>query len=142
MADIIDDGWIHLYDASNSLKLGVEKFVYKLIKKGTNIHLEGGVNIYIPVHVKYIYAVASGIWITSVSDIENYQLYLDTWLSSGTFNLKFTYDGTNFLKLDGTNTIFPVAVKGDLGMIEKVSNGDQGYFYVDRLILEGCGTAS
>jgi hypothetical protein len=48
-----------------------------------------------------------------------------------------------YLKLDGTNTVFPVTVKGgSLGNIEKMAKGDQTIFYIDKVILEQNGAGS
>jgi hypothetical protein len=143
MTVIINDGWLYLSDGTDELKLFVETFKYKYIKKGRLKHYDGGVNLFIPVFKEYLIAVAQGVWLNSVVKVENYSKYLKDWLDGGTFNLKFQYvSGGSYLKLDGDNTIFPVAVKNDLGEIEKISNGDQEFFYVDKLILEQGGTAS
>ena len=140
MVTVIDDGWLYLSDGTDILKLFVETFKFKYIKKGTIKHYDGGINLYIPVHKSYLIAVAEGIWLDSVAKVENYQKYIKDWLDSGTFTMKFQYEsGGSYLELDGDNESYNVAVKNDLGEVEKVSNGDQEYFYVDKLILEQAG---
>jgi len=144
MVDRVEtDGWLRLYSGSDTVLVYCESVKYRLVKKGKIIHLDAGVNLFIPVFKQYVEVQATGLWINTNAKIVNYQLYLSTWLNSGSINVKIQRDtSSNFEKMDGTNTIFPMAVKNDLGFIEKIGKGDQTIYYVEKLVLEQTGTAS
>jgi len=145
MTDYLEsDGWAYMYSGSNTLRAYCEHIKIKPIHQTKIKHYEGKINIGIPVAKAYIIFMLEGIWINTIAKVENYILYLKTWLDSGSLNIKIQYNsGGSFLKCDGTNTIFPVAPKdGSLGNIEKISNGDQTILYIDKLILELNGTPS
>ena len=144
MTDYLEsDGWLHIISGSDTLKAYCESMKWKPVVQGRIKHYDGGINLYIPVQKKYIIIQAEGLWIDSNSKIVNYVKYLLQWLASGTVNIKFQRNsGGSFELLDGTNTIFPMAPKGDLGFIEKISFADQEVYYVDKLIMEQSGTAS
>ena len=143
MVDRVEsDGWVVFTNGTDTVKVYCETFKWKPVHKGRNKHYDGGINIGIPVEKKYIIAQAEGLWLDSVAKVEAYVSYIKTWLAANTLKIKFAYDGTNFLKLDGTYTIFPCRVKNDLGMIEKVAFADQQFYRVDKIIIEQTGTGS
>lgn len=146
MTDYLEsDGWVQIYSGSNTLRPYCESIKVKPIHQGKNKHYDGGINVGIPIFKEYVIITLEGIWINTTTKTENYILYLKTWLNSNALNIKVQDDssGSSFLKLDGTNTIFPVMIKGgDLGNIEKMGYGDQTIYYIDKLVLEQSGTAS
>ncbi|MDH3323999.1 MAG: hypothetical protein OEL89_00010 [Candidatus Peregrinibacteria bacterium] len=144
MTDYVEsDGWLHILSGSDTIRVYCESIKWKLIKKGRIKHYDGGVNVAIPLYKQYVVLTASGIWMNSETKITNFIKYFNTWLNSGSVNVKVQYTtGGSFQKLDGTNTIFPMLVKGDLGEIEKISRGDQTIYFIDKLVMEQTGSAS
>lgn len=145
MTDYLEsDGWVHIYSGSNTLRAYCESIKIRPVHEGKNKHYDGGINVGIPIFKEYIIFTLEGIWINTTTKVENYILYLKTWLDSSALNIKIQDDssGSSFLKCDGTNTIFPVMNKSDLGNVEKMGYGDQTIWYVDKLVLIQSGTAS
>lgn len=137
MVDRVEsDGWLIITSGSDTVKLYCEGVGWKPFIKGKYKHIKGGVNILIPVYQSWIEVYAHDIWINSNAKIDNYQYYLRLWLASGVFTVQLTYDGTNYEKMDGTNTSLSMGVKADLGTIENVAKGGQEVYYIDQLILE------
>lgn len=144
MTDYLEsDGWLYLYSGSNTLRAYCESIKVKPVYQGKNMHYQGGVNVGIPIFKDYVVITAERIWINTTTKMENYILYMRTWLAAGTLNVKVQISSASaFLKCDGTHTIFPVMVKNDLGDIEKMAKGDQTIYFISKLILEQSGTAS
>jgi len=144
MTDYLEsDGWAYMYSGSNTLRAYCEHIKIKPVHAGKNKHYEGGINVGIPIFKEYVIFTLENIWINTVAKAENYILYLKTWLNSSSLYIKIQYNsGGSFFKCDGTNTLFPVMVKNDLGNAEKIAYGNQTIFLIDKLILEQSGTAS
>lgn len=137
------DGWFTITSGSDTIKLYFEHAKYKPFYKARNKHYDTGINIYIPVPKKYIILTIEDIWVEGNAKIVNYVKYLTSWLDSGAPSITLAYNSDGDLeKMDGVNTVFPMAPKADLGNIEKISYGDQEVYYIDKLYLEQVGTAS
>ena len=130
------DGYLIITRGSDTVRLYCESVSWKLFKKAKYKHIKGGVNILIPVYQQWLEVYATGVWINSNAKIDNYQYYLSTWLNTAVLTVQLTYDGTNYEKMDGTNTSFSMGVKSDLGNIENVAKGGQEVYYIDALNLE------
>ena len=142
MTDHIPDGWLWLSNGSDYLKLFCEHIFWIPMYMPDIEHHEGGVNIGFDLSKFWVVIKASGVWLNTNTKYENFSSYLKTWQQANILQVEIIRDGSNNkVKLDGTNTVYPVLVVGGLKELEKMP-GDQQKYRLGNLTLEQNGTAS
>jgi len=120
----IDDGWLHLDDGTDELYLQCEEIEWDFIDKPIIEHYEGPTNIGVGgANIRYLRVSAKGIFVTTLAKYEDLVKYLLAWNLAGTFNLKVSYDGTNYIELDGDNETYPVMMPNGISKAKKISMG-------------------
>lgn len=91
----------------------------------------------------YVVVSASRLIFKTVSDYETFVEKINTWQTANTITLSIQRKSTGeFLKLDGTNTDFPVLMKNGLVGNEKLTPGDGQYYTTEKVIFEQNGDGS
>ncbi len=137
----IADGYLWFGNGSDYLKVFCEHIFYNILVLPEMEHYEGGVNLGFDLSKKWIVIKASGVWLNTNAKYENFVTYISTWQQANTLQVEVIRDGTNKVKIDGTNTIYPVLMTKGLNEIEKMPE-NQEIFRIDNLSLEQRGVAS
>lgn len=138
----IADGRLWLGNGTDYLKVFCEHIFYTPVFKPEMEHYEGGISFGVDLSVFYLVIKATGIWFDTNTKFENFVSYIKTWQQANTLQVEVIRDSSdNKVKLDGTNTVFPVLVVGGLKEFEKMPENQQLY-RMGSIILEQRGTAS
>lgn len=137
----IDDGYLWIGNGTDYLKVFCEHIFYSNLVKPDVEHHEGGVNLGFDLSAYWIVVKATGIWLNTNTKWENFQTYWKSWQQAGTLQIEVIRDGTNKVKIDGTNTVYPCLVVGGVKDAEKMP-GNQEKWRVDSIAFELTGTAS
>lgn len=141
MTNHIDDGWLLFSNGSDYLKVFCEHILWTPVFMPEVEHYEGGVNFGFDLSKFWVNLKAQGVWLNTNTKYENFVAYIKTWQQANTLQIEVSRDGTNKIKLDGTNTVFPVLVMRGLQDFEKMP-GSQEVYKCDMIVLEQNGTAS
>ncbi len=104
-------------------------------------HHEGGINLGWDLSKKWVVIKATGVWLNTDTKYENFVIYMTTWQQANTMQVEIIMDGTNKVKIDGTNTIYPVLCTKGLQETEKMPE-NQEIFKINNLNFEQRGAAS
>jgi len=137
----IDDGYLWIGNGTDYLKVFCEHIFYSVIFMPELEHYEGGVNFGYDLGKTWVVIKATGVWLNTNTKFENFVSYITTWQQANTLQVEVIRDGANKVKIDGTNTIYPVLCSKGLADTEKM-NEDQEIFRIDNLNFEQRGAAS
>jgi len=138
----IADGRLWLGNGTDYLQVFCEHVFYTPVFDPDIEHYEGGVNIGFDFNKFFLVIKATGIWLDTITKHDNFFAYVKSWQQANTLQVEVVRDGSsNKLKLDGTNTVYPVLIVGGLKEAEKMP-GDQQKFRIGSITLEQSGTAS
>jgi len=138
LATLIDDGWLHLTNGTDTMKLACKRVTWDWKWNPSIVHYAGGGHYGIDLQEQALRVTAQMVLFGSLSDAETFLSTLRTWQDSGTFSLSVSYDGTNYIKLDGTNSTFTVVSKGP-GKVEKISPASGTIYAVGQVMFEQAG---
>lgn len=142
MTDHIADGRLWISNGTDYLKVFCEHIFWTPVFEPDVEHFEGGINFGFDLSKFFVVIKASGIWLETITKHDNFINYLKAWQQANTLQVEIVRDGSNNkLKLDGTNTVYPVLLVGGLKESEKMS-GDQQKFRIGSITLEQSGVAS
>ena len=142
MATLIDNGWLYLTNDTDIMKLACVGIKHNWKWQPDITHYTGGGHYGFDLGESALTFKASRIIFATQANAETYLSNLRTWQLAGTFKLKVqSTSGGAFLKLDGTNTVFPVLSHGPT-KISKIGNENNVYFEVGSQVFEIAGTPS
>lgn len=104
-------------------------------------HYEGGVNLGFDLSKEWVVIKAIGVWLQTNTEYENFVSNIKSWQKANTLQVEVLRDGTNKVKIDGTNILYPVLMTKGLNEIEKMPE-NQEVFKIETIALEQNGAAS
>lgn len=137
----IDDGWALISNGTDYLKVFCEHILWIPVTGPELEHYEGGFSFGADLFLFYLVIKLQGIWLNTNTKYENYMTYMKAWQQAGTLQIEVSRNGTDKIKLDGSNTIIPVLAMKGFGEFEKMP-GDQDVYRANNIILEQRGSAS
>jgi hypothetical protein len=142
MVNHINDGWALLSNGTDYLKVFCEHILWTPIVMPEVEHYGGGINFGIDISIFFFQVKLQGVWLDTNTKFENYMTYIKAWQQAGTLKIEIQRNsGGTILKLDGTNTIYPVLAMKGFGEFEKMP-GDQDKFRANTIVFEQNGAAS
>jgi len=142
MTDYIEGGWLWLSNGSDYLKVRCELISWTEVYGPEIEHHEGGLNFGFDLNLYYIVVKASGIWLNTNTEKNNFSTYIKSWQQANTLQIEVVRNSSNDKeKLDGTNTVFPCLVVGGIKEFKKMP-GDQEKYRCNEITLEQSGIPS
>ena len=138
---IINDGYLHFSNGTDYLKVFCEHILYSNLVGPELEHYEGGINLGFDLSKEWVVIKAVGVWLNTNTKYENFVSNIKSRQKANTLQVEVIRDGTNKVKIDGTNTLYPVLMTKGLNEIEKMP-GDQEIFKIEGIVLEQRGAAS
>ena len=129
-------------NSTDYLKVYCELILYSDLVDPEMEHYEGGINIGYDLSKGWLIVKAQGVWFETVAKHDNFRSYIKTWQQANTLQIEVTRNNSNDkIKMDGTNTVFPVLVMK--GLIDgKKMPGEQQIYKIDQITFEQRSTAS
>ncbi len=141
LTDIISDGYLHFSNGTDYLKVFCEHILYSNLVGPELEHHEGGVNIGFDLSKEWVVIKSVGVWLDTNTKYVNFVSNIKSWQKANTLQVEVIRDGTNKVKIDGVNTIYPVLMTKGLNEIEKMP-GNQEKWRIEGIALEQNGAAS
>ena len=141
MTVIINDGYLWFSNNVDYLKVFCQHILYSNLVGPELEHYEGGVNLGFDLSKEWVVIKAVGVWLDTNTKYENFVSNIKSWQKANTLQVEVIRDGTNKVKIDGTNTLYPVLMTKGLNEIEKMP-GNQEKFKIEGIIVEQNGVAS
>lgn len=143
MTDHISDGRAWISNGTDYLKVFVEEILWTKMFEPELEHHEGGANIGFDLAKNYIIVKLQGIWLDTATKHDEFISYITSWQQANTLQIEVVRDGSsNKIKMDGTNTIFPVLIRKP-GLVDITKEkGNQQVFKIGSIALEQRSTAS
>lgn len=142
MANLIEDGWLHLTNGSDSMKLACRTIKWDTVFDPTIDHYEGKISFGYDLGVDWQVIKVGGIIFSSESDLTIFNLKLRAWQFAGTLALRVQRKAAgDFEKIDGVHTYYPVLSKGTADAT-KIEAEDGEHYEVGKLQFELAGIAS
>lgn len=143
MANLIEDGWLHLGNGTDTMKLACRTIKWDTIMQPDISHYEGGMSFGYDLGVNWLMVKVSGIILSSNSDVTIFQTKLSAWQLAGTLQLSIQRKAAGTLEtLDASNTIFPVLASKGYSDVTKIEGEDGETYEVGKIQFEQAGMAS
>jgi hypothetical protein len=140
MAIIINEGWLYLADATNSMLVYFEECKVDWKTNPTSRHYSGGGALRFTNKKQWWEFKVKNIWLTSHTNYSNFIDYLKDWMNTSPYTITLRVirnTGGSYIEWDGDNTSYTVAVKKDgLRDAQKVSPHDGDIYKIGMLIFE------
>ena len=141
MTVIINDGYLWFSNNVDYLKVFCEHILYSNLVGPELEHYEGGVNLGFDLSKEWVVIKAVGVWLETNTEYVNFVSNIKSWQKANTLQVEVIRDGTNKVKIDGVNTIYPVLMTKGLNEIEKMP-ANQEKWRIEGIIVEQNGAAS
>ena len=141
MTVIINDGYLWFSNNVDYLKVFCEHILYSNLVGPELEHYEGGVNLGFDLSKEWVVIKAVGVWLETNTEYVNFVSNIKSWQKANTLQVEVIRDGTNKVKIDGVNTIYPVLMTKGLNEIEKMP-ANQEKWRIEGIIVEQNGSAS
>lgn len=143
MANLIEDGWLHLSDGSDTMKLACRTIKWDTIFQPDISHYEGGFSFGYDLGTNWVMIKVSGIIFKTNADLTIFQTKLSAWQVAGTIRLSVQRKAAGTLEtLDASNTIFPVLASKGYSDVTKIEGEDGEHYEVGKIQFEQSGIAS
>ena len=141
MANLIEDGWLHLTNATDSMKLACRTIKWDTVFDPDITHYEGRISFGYDLGVDWLVIKVSGIIFKSEADLTIFNLKLRSWQLAGSMALRVQRKvAGDFEKMDGTHTYYPVLSKG-IADVTKIEGDDGEHYEVGKIQFELAGIA-
>ena len=142
MANLIEDGWLHLTDGSDTMKLACREIKWDTIFTPDITHFEGGVSFGYDLGVDWLTVKVSGIIFKTNAAFTIFNTKIRAWQKTG-FSLKVQRKAAgDFEPLDGTHTIFPVLLPKGYSDATKIEHAEGETYEVGKAQFDQAGIAS
>jgi len=140
MADLIVDGWLHIGNGTDWMKLACREIKWDRIRNPEISHYEGGFSFGYDMGKKWLVVKVSGMIFETNADVNIFNVNLDSWLDSGPILLKIqrTKAGA-FEDLIGTHETVQVLVQKGWSDITKIEHEDGETYEIGKIVFEQAG---
>ena len=105
-------------------------------------HYMGGGNVGYDLGAFWLVIKCQGVWLDTVQKHDDFLSYIKSWQQAGTLQIEVSRNNSNDkIKMDGTNTVFPVLYMKGLKDVKKMP-GEQQIFKIAQITFEQRGIAS